>query len=147
MISASLVVVEDVAAGKVLMVENKRGVNAGFFNFPGGKKKNGEEMAACAVREVFEETGITPSALSEVGYIEFAGKDFAVTVYRTSEFSGNLRKENDETRPFWQDRSAMPFHKMRNADSDYVPLVLNGVKFRRRYYYDAAFNVVKTEDI
>jgi len=147
MILASLVVVEDTVAGKVLMVENKRGVNAGCFNFPGGKKKDGEKMIECAAREVFEETGITPAALNEVGYIEFAGKDYAVTVYRTSEYEGKLREENDETRPFWQDRSAMPFDKMRNADSDYVPLVLNGVKFRRRYYYDDAFNVVKTEEI
>ncbi len=147
MILASLVVVEDTAEGKVLMVENKRGVNAGCFNFPGGKKKDGEKMAECAAREVFEETGITPKALIEVGYIEFAGKNYAVTVYRTSEYGGKLREENDETRPFWQDRAAMPFDKMRNADSDYVPLVLNGVKFRRRYYYDDAFNVVKTEEI
>lgn len=37
---ASLSIIEDTKAHKYLMIRHQRGINKGYVNFPGGKKKS-----------------------------------------------------------------------------------------------------------
>ena len=44
--------------GKILLGKRKGSHGAGEYSFPGGHLENGENLPACAMREVIEETGI-----------------------------------------------------------------------------------------
>jgi 8-oxo-dGTP diphosphatase len=54
--------------GLVLLVLRREGVWA----FPGGKLEEGETLAQCAERELYEETGITAEAVAVLGSFDIA---------------------------------------------------------------------------
>ena len=144
---ASLSIVEDTANHKYLMIRHHRGINEGYVNFPGGKKEPDEDMLQCVKRETFEETGIIIKNPQQVGYIEFAGADYYVYVYKSNDFEGNIKPKADEVDVFWQDAASIPYDKMREADKDFLPLILSGRYLKRRYFYDCNFHIEKIEDI
>lgn len=144
---ASLSIIEDTKAHKFLMIHHQRGINKGYVNFPGGKKEVGEDMRACVIRESLEETGLTVKNPVEVGYIEFPGADYHVHVFKSTEFSGELKAKADEVDLFWQDADNVPYDKMRTADRDFLPLILAGKFVKRRYFYSADGEVERIEDI
>lgn len=144
---ASLSIVEDTINHKFLMIRHHRGINEGYVNFPGGKKEAGEDMLECVKRETFEETGITIHNPQQVGYIEFPGVDFFVYVYKSTSFSGEIKAKEDEVDVFWQDADNVPYDKMREADKDFLPLILSGQYVQRRYFYNSNFQIEKIEDI
>lgn len=144
---ASLSIIEDTKAHKYLMIRHQRGINKGYVNFPGGKKEVGEDMRACVIRETLEETGLTVKNPVEVGYIEFPGADYHVHVFKSTEFSGELKAKTDEVNLFWQDTDNVPYDKMRTADRDFLPLILTGKFVKRRYFYSADGEVERMEDI
>ena len=144
---ASLSIVEDQSNHKFLMVRNHRGINKGCVNFPGGKKEPNEDMLACVIRETKEETGLDIKNPVKVGYIEFPTMDFYVHVYKSTEFEGKLRAKNDEVDVFWQDADNIPYEQMREADKDFLPLILSGKYVKRRYFYSQDFKVERIEDI
>ena len=144
---ASLSIIEDTKAHKYLMIRHQRGINKGYVNFPGGKKEVGEDMQACVIRETLEETGLTVKNSVEVGYIEFPGADYHVHVFKSTEFSGELKAKTDEVNLFWQDTDNVPYDKMRTADRDFLPLILTGKFVKRRYFYSADGEVERMEDI
>lgn len=129
------------------MIHHHRGINQGFVNFPGGKKEAGETMRDCVIRETFEETGLTIKNPVEVGYVEFTCADYHVHIFKSTEFSGELKPKADEVDLFWQDADNVPYDKMRMADSDFLPLVLAGKYVKRRYFYNEKFEVERVEDI
>lgn len=129
------------------MIRHQRGINKGYVNFPGGKKEVGEDMQACVIRETLEETGLTVKNPVEVGYIEFPGADYHVHVFKSTEFSGELKAKTDEVNLFWQDTDNVPYDKMRTADRDFLPLILTGKFVKRRYFYSADGEVERMEDI
>ena len=53
--------------GQALLIRKKRGLGAGKINAPGGRVDPGETVEQCAVREVQEELGVTPTGLSHHG--------------------------------------------------------------------------------
>ena len=138
---ASLSIVEDVVNHRFLMVRNHRGINNGCINFPGGKRKPGETMLACVVRETLEETGLEITNPQQVGYVEFPSKDFYVYIYKSTEYSGNLHGKKDEVDVFWQEADKIPYDKMRAADRDFLPEVLAGKFVKKRYIYDDDFQL------
>ncbi len=144
---ATLSIIEDVENKKYVMIRHNRGINKGYINFPGGKKEEGESVVDCVCRETFEETGLTINNPTEVGYIEFAGKDFYVYIYKSTDFSGQLKEKEDEVKVFWQDVDKVPYDEMRAADKDFLPEILSGKYVKRRYHYDENFNIVKVENI
>lgn len=54
----SLVAIYDIYNGAYLMCKRRKNPYKGLLNFVGGKKEDGESIDACAMREVYEETGI-----------------------------------------------------------------------------------------
>lgn len=133
---ASLSIVEDIKNHKFLMIKHLRGVNKGFINFSGGKKEEGESIEDCVCRETFEETGITIFNPKKVGYMEFPTTNYYVSIFKSTEFTGEIKAKKDEVEVFWQDADKIPYDKMREADKDYLPEILAGKYVNKRYIYD-----------
>lgn len=144
---ATLSIIEDVKNRKYVMIRHHRGINKGYINFPGGKIEEGESLIDCVCRETLEETGLIIKNPIDVGYIEFAGKEFYVHIYKSTEFEGKLKEKEDEVHVFWQDKDDIPYDQMRTADKDFLPEILSGKYVKRRYYYDEDFNIEKVENL
>ncbi|HEY1487350.1 MAG TPA: NUDIX domain-containing protein [Micromonosporaceae bacterium] len=91
--------------GRVLLI--KRSDN-GFWAFPAGTMELGESISECAVREVFEETGLNARAVTLVGIysnVEHVGTpnmfghkyQFITVVFRVDAYDGELVRVTDET--------------------------------------------------
>lgn len=61
--------------GRILMVYNGKG---NFWFGPGGQIELGEHLAECAVREVFEETGLTATAGEVIAVDEFFSPSYGI---------------------------------------------------------------------
>ena len=144
---ASLSIIEDVKNHRFVMVRNHRGINKGCINFPGGKKEPNETMEECVCRETLEETGLIIKNPQKVGYVEFPTMNFYVHVYKSTEYSGKLKDDSEENDVFWQDGDKIPYEEMREADKDFLPLILKGEYVRRSYFYDENFKVEKIVDL
>lgn len=76
--------------------------------FPGGHVDPGESFCASAIREVWEETGLTVSNLKFCGIVHWdnlnTGDQYIVYLYRTETFSGTLAERSEEGEVFWVDR-------------------------------------------
>ena len=144
---ATLSIVEDTRNHRYVMIRHQRGINKGYLNFPGGKKEENESIVDCVCRETLEETGLIIKNPVEVGYIEFAGKDFAVYIFKSTEFEGNLFAKEDEVNVFWQAADNVPYDQMRAADRHFLPEILVGKYVKRRYFYDENFNMTGVEEL
>lgn len=144
---ATLSIVEDVKNRKYVMIRHQRGINKGYLNFPGGKKEESESIVDCVCRETLEETGLIIKNPIEVGYVEFAGKDFYVHIFKSTQFEGELLAKEDEVDVFWQDVDNVPYDQMRAADRHFLPEILSGKYVKRRYFYDENFNLTDVEDL
>lgn len=115
------------------MVRNNHGMNAGLFNFPGGKINNDEYIENCNTREVSEETGIKLLDAKTCGRFDiFFGEPqdsfiqadkVRVFIFESNNFIGKIRNpilKDGETIPevkaFWCDEDKIPFNKMRDND-------------------------------
>ena len=124
--------------GKLLFIEKKKGMGAGYFNAPGGHIEEAETSSEAAIRETKEETGLDikdpefrgtlyfqfRGGIREIGYVFFA--------YGAE---GTL-KESDETRPFWVDKNAIPYENMWEDDKLWLPGALEGKKFNGYFIFD-----------
>lgn len=69
-------------AGRVLLAERVHPPAADCFSLPGGLVEVGETLEAAALREVFEETGVTARITGFNGHVEVIGRDAADRVER-----------------------------------------------------------------
>ena len=129
---ATLLYIHDLDTDRLLLIRKKRGIGAGNINGPGGKAHAGESALAAAVRETFEETGITPLAPVPHGELEFRfplGLTLRCIVFLTHAWVGEAQ-ETEEAIPAWLSVSELPFHEMWDDDAIWLPLLLAGKKFR-----------------
>jgi ADP-ribose pyrophosphatase YjhB (NUDIX family) len=61
--------------GALLLIERGRGPGAGRWSLPGGRVQFGETLHEAVVREVAEETGLTVTVESFVGWAERMGDE------------------------------------------------------------------------
>ena len=91
------------AAGRVLLIERS---DNGLWAFPAGTMELGQSLRDCAVREVFEETGLTAHDVTPFGI--YSGLNPRPNMYghtyqhiglacRVDSWSGELLRETDET--------------------------------------------------
>ncbi|MFF6780177.1 NUDIX domain-containing protein [Streptomyces sp. NPDC012510] len=113
------VIVHDRDAGRVVLLQ--RGENARFargrWDLPVGKREPGEPITRTAVRELYEETGLTvkPEALEVVHLVHAAQgvgapDGFLTVVFATREWTGELenREPHKHAQVRWTDTNSLP---------------------------------------
>lgn len=130
-----LTIVEDKRNNNVLMVENLRGLNKGYINFPGGKKENNETLEDSNIRETLEETGIIPHNIKSIGKIEYQPVGIEMYIYYSDSFSGSIKSKEGETKAFWINKDNIPYDKMRSSDKEWVKDALSGKTVNKRVHY------------
>lgn len=122
----------------ILLGMKKKGFGAGRWNGFGGKVEEGETIQDAAKREIFEETGIHAHALHEVGLIDFEFQNnpemLEVHIFRVNGWSEEPI-ETDEMRPKWFHKNDIPFREMWPDDVYWLPLLLEGKKFRGKILF------------
>jgi 8-oxo-dGTP diphosphatase len=117
-----------------------RGISKGKWNAAGGKIDPGETPEQCAIREVFEETGLKVSNLTNHGPLKFHmdGKDdlsFTVHLFSTKSFDGSI-KSTDEGEVKWMGIDSIPYGQMWDDDIYWIGPMLKNKKFAIDFYYD-----------
>lgn len=91
---------------RVLLVRHKptEGSKAGLIGIPAGRPETGERTKSTGVREVREETGVTPMHLIDSGKVykgvivkEAKRKRYAIKVLAAQEYKGEDRGSNETT--------------------------------------------------
>ncbi len=124
--------------GQILLIHKKRGLGARKINGPGGRLEKGETAMQGAIRETLEEIGVRPVALKEAGELFFQfvdGYKLHVTVFSARDCDGELI-ETDEAKPFWIELSRIPYNQMWQDDPHWLPLVVEGRKFRGFFVFE-----------
>lgn len=127
--------------GQVVM--QKRADN-GFWCMPGGNIDPGESIEECAVREVFEETGLVvtvkrligiysdPKTYSIMRYPDGTLIQYVIVLFECEYLSGELRISEEGTDVAWFDPESLPentllSHRIRIKDA----LAVRGAPFVR----------------
>ncbi len=125
--------------GRILLGMKKKGFGAGRWNGFGGKVEPGEEIIAAATREVREEAGVDPLDIQKAGILEFEfqndPKVMEVHIFSAKKYAGEP-VESDEMRPEWFDIDKIPYNQMWSDDQYWLPMVLQGKKFKGRFLFD-----------
>jgi 8-oxo-dGTP diphosphatase/2-hydroxy-dATP diphosphatase len=125
-------------ASGVLLGYKKHGFGVGKWNGFGGKVEPGETIVAAALREVREEAGITVTDMDKVGQIDFIFDNnpeiLEGHIFRAQQFEGTPH-ETDEMRPQWFPLDNIPYDQMWVDDRYWLPLLLEGKKFRATFYF------------
>lgn len=130
---------------KVLLGLKKLGLGTGFWNGFGGRVKEGETIEAAARRELYEEAGVEAGGLEKLGVIDFKLADIPeilqVHIFRALDFEGEPKESNEMT-PQWFDIKNIPFGQMWPDDHYWLPLFLEGKKFKGEFSYDKSNNII-----
>jgi 8-oxo-dGTP diphosphatase len=92
--------------GKILILKRASGEATGAWYTPGGGLDPGELPSDCARRELFEETGLTPSGpLELVGFLpmRFYGVDGFVVAYACACRDGEVKLSHEHSGARWVD--------------------------------------------
>ncbi len=123
---------------KILLIRKKRGFGAGKINGPGGKVDPGETPLQSALRETFEELGITVRDAEQHGELHFQfreGFSLHCVVFRAQDFEGEPQ-ETDEAVPLWTPLDQIPYDEMWADDRHWLPLLIRGQHFTGYFEFD-----------
>lgn len=124
---------------QILLGMKKKGYGEGKWNGFGGKVKYGESIEEATKREVMEEVGLEVDKLEKAGIIIFEFKEspeiLEVHIFRADEFNGEP-VETEEMMPKWFHIDDIPLEEMWSDDKYWIPLLLEGKKFRGKFLFD-----------
>lgn len=128
---------------EVLLGFKKTGFAAGKINGIGGKVEPGETVAAAAIRELEEEVGVQVAEedLWAAGHLTFLfparpAWSQTVHVFVARTWQGEP-EESEEMAPAWYPVDSIPFERMWQDNSHWLPRVLSGERVWARYAYAA----------
>jgi mutator protein MutT len=140
-----------ISGHRTLMKYANKGISSGKWNFPGGKKENGETLEECARREVLEETGLKVIGLNYHGKINFyfderSDKNWEVHIFSSENFGQKIHAgEEGELR--WYDFNDLPENQMWAGDKIWLPFVLGNKKIEGNIHYTADGSKVLKQEI
>ena len=139
--------------GEVLLGYKKTGFGRGKYTGFGGKVEQGESIAAAALREMEEETGvrISPQDLQFVAKLTFLFPlrpewDQEVHTYLARTWQGEPA-ESDEMLPSWFALNKIPYAHMWDDSTYWLPLLLAGRRIRASFVFTADNETVREAEI
>jgi len=130
---------------EVLLLKKSKGLfGQGKWNAPGGKILPNEEPKTCAVREVFEETGLVVENIEQIGLLHFyknsqrENSDWTVHAFLTHQFIG-VPIDGREGRLKWFKMDSLPFDEMWEDDQYWCRLALEGMRLEGWFYFSGDF--------
>lgn len=133
---------------RLLLGMKKRGFGAGRWNGFGGKVEPGETIEQAAKREIMEEAGIIVGGIEKFGLVdfEFEGNPeiLEIHMFKVMDFSGEP-VETEEMKPRWFDVGEIPFSDMWPDDKYWLPLFLEGKKFKGKFFFGAEDAILSYE--
>lgn len=133
---------------QILLGMKKRGFGAGRWNGFGGKVNQGEMIEEAAKREIREEAGLEVDDLEKIGVLSFQfwnkERVLDVHIFKTNNFTGEPA-ESEEMKPEWFPNNGIPFELMWPDDKHWMPLFLEGKKFRGRFLFGEADSILEQE--
>ncbi len=132
----------------LFLLRNKKeqDLNAGYWIGVGGKRKPDESVRACAMREVWEETGLKMREPLYCGRLYFQMGDSIcekITLYTCSRFYGEMHP-NPEGTSAWIAKKHILELRLWPGDRIFLRRLLQGraVPFTLRLIYDAQGNLL-----
>jgi len=99
------------------------------WEFPGGKREEGESLEECLLREVKEEINLEIEIIEPLTKVEYHYPDFSLTLYPylCKEIGGKLKAlEHDQV--IWVDQTELFRYDWANAD---LPVIEEYIRTRR----------------
>lgn len=119
-------------------VKKKDDVHAGKWNGLGGKVQDGETPEECAIREIFEESGLRARNPKLQGFLTFPlfrkGEDWYAFVYCVTEFEGDLI-ESPEGDLSWIPNDQILSLNLWEGDRIFLPWLNSGRYFSGKFEY------------
>lgn len=114
--------------GRALVLDRAKSDWPGL-TFPGGHVEPGESLVASAIREIYEETGLSVRNLEPCGVVHWAAKNedrrYLEFLYRTSDFSGTPLSGTCEGNILWMEMEALLASERLSHNFDrYLPLFI-----------------------
>ena len=128
--------------GKTLMIhriKRENDMHAGRWNGLGGKFEPGETPEECALREIYEESGLRAKNPALKGFLTFPGftndEDWYAFVFVVNEFDGELVDSNEGVLR-WIDDSELLDLNLWEGDRFFIPWLDRSDFFSAKFVYD-----------